>query len=344
MLNIPPRKHLFIVNPVSFQSTKLQEKLLFQIKHYLHLVNVSDFSIYVSQYPRDAICVIRKYMQTVNETEIVRVYAIGGDGICFDCLNGITGISNVEFALMPYGSGIDFVRAFGTENYNLFKSLNLQISAPVIPTDIIKCGSRYALNFCLIGAEAKANMTAVLMREKIKKAFFSFPKLSAPCYCIAGFLSLFDKDINAQYYNISADDEDLSGYYLAVNIANGPYYAAGYSSNCAAVPDDGWLDLVLINRTNPVKIFPYLLKYMHGHLPELSKHLLFRRVKKVSIRSEKPLRVCCDAETFFDTKIDIEIMPQAVKIVAVNKLSYKAPVSDIGILLNNKKGVKCPVF
>jgi hypothetical protein len=84
-------------------------------------LDAADCSIHVSRYLRDAIGVISKYRSGVPEGAVVRVYAVGGDGILFDCLNGIVGLRGVELGALPYGNTCDFPRAFGEEALPLFR-------------------------------------------------------------------------------------------------------------------------------------------------------------------------------------------------------------------------------
>jgi diacylglycerol kinase family enzyme len=49
----------------------------------------------------------------------------------------------------------------------------------------------------------------------------------------------------AQEYNINIDGEDLSGVYASVNIANGPCYGGDKSAVVTAVPNDGFIDVLM---------------------------------------------------------------------------------------------------
>jgi diacylglycerol kinase family enzyme len=332
----PKRKHLFIVNPISFARPGTMERMIQNIEDHLRSANIQDWTIYVSKYPRNAISVIRKFMANVDSNSIVRVYAIGGDGILFDCLNGIVGIPNTELAIIPYGVGSDFARSFGNENYELFKDIKLQIHSPAVPTDIINCGSNYALSFCLVGFESAVNKNVILAHPRIQKIKRFFPSTTSLYHSISAIFSLLGENMLDQRYQIIADGEDLSGSYMTINISNSPYYAHGRCPNGAALPNDGFLDLMLIRKINPFKT-PFLLStYLNGNLKKVAKYFSYRRIKKISINSDHPLLVCLDAETFFDTGITMEIMEKAINFVAINNLPYKAPLRDIDALQKNR--------
>jgi len=142
-------KHLVIVNPKSFAKESGMLSVIADIRTYFKNAANADYTIYISRYPRDAIGVVNDFIKSANE--IVRVYSVGGDGILYDCLNGLVGLPNAELAVIPYGKTDDFVRAFGEGKNKIFRDIKKQATANAIPTDIISIGNRYALNFCSAG-------------------------------------------------------------------------------------------------------------------------------------------------------------------------------------------------
>jgi diacylglycerol kinase family enzyme len=289
------------------------EKVISEIYGYFEEASDEKFTVHVSRYPRDAISVIRNYMRDIDKDAIVRIYAVGGDGIAFDCLNGIVGLPNTELALMPYGTGNDFVRAFGKENYHMFQNVAIQASSPAIPTDIINCGSNYALNFCGIGLEGAAVLCKLPMHGLAQKAAAAFKKdiiIRRLTYCVGGLRAMLDKGIVNQEYEIIADGEDMSGRYCTINIANGPYYSVGLSPMPFAEPDDGELEMMAARENNFLKKLVITPQYLLGGYRKFPKQFRHRRVKKVSIRSDSPLIVNLDGEAFFDSDITVEVVPR----------------------------------
>jgi diacylglycerol kinase family enzyme len=138
------------------------------VKIQFERVIKAEYAIRLSRFPRNAIRTARQYITQAGPDTPVRVYAVGGDGILFDCLNGIIGLSNAELAPVPYGHTNDFVRAFGEGLEDTFRDIPLLASAPVIPTDILRCGSNYALNLCTVGLESAAIFDSVAIQQKLK--------------------------------------------------------------------------------------------------------------------------------------------------------------------------------
>ncbi|MFP3089168.1 hypothetical protein LQZ21_02435 [Treponema sp. TIM-1] len=317
------RIHLFVINPKSFPLQTDRSRILSRIEDYFKKNPGPEYTIHISRYPRDAVSVIRNQIGRMDPDRILRVYALGGDGIIFDCLNGIIGAPNTELALMPYGTGSDFVRSFGDEHYEEFRNIELQITSPVIPTDVIHCGNNCALNFCMVGLEAASVIRTLSLNRRFEKLRFRFSALNSLFYVIGGVRAAFDQSVIGQRYEIDADGEDLSGDYSLINIANGPCYGSGKSPVITAVPDDGKLDMIIGQKVSSLQVLRFITGYLKGHYYKYPSLCSLRRVKKVSISSESPLLVNLDGEAFFDSELTIEIIPRAVRIVTVNNLAYR---------------------
>jgi diacylglycerol kinase family enzyme len=303
------------------------EAIIADIRRYFQKRLMQDPLIHISRFPRDAIAVIKNYFKELGSDEIVRVYAVGGDGILFDCLNGVVGLSNAELAIVPYGKTNDVVRAFGEQKDELFRDISLQATSPTIPTDIIYCGSVYALNFCTVGVESDALMKTLELNKALENRKGVFRWLNDALYLIwyylGGIQAAFNKPVINQHYTLTIDGEHLTGKYCSINIANGPCYGGDKTAVVTAVPDDGFLDALFFKSTKPLKILREMVPYTKGQYTNFVGDFIWKRVKKVAIRSDAPLYLDLDGEVFFDTNITVEVVPAAVKIVAVKGLKYE---------------------
>jgi diacylglycerol kinase family enzyme len=322
------KKHLFIINPLSFKSEAELKSLVSEIDRYFRETVKNEYHVRISLFPRHAVRIVRQYL--TREEASVRVYAVGGDGILFDCLNGLVGLPNVELATVPYGHCNDFMRAFGEGLGTVFRNIPLQAASPVVPTDILHCGSNYALNLCIVGMESAALFKTLEMQQKLK-AWPPFIRNNAhiynSLYAFGSFAALFDKKkVLKQEYTINLDGKDLSGVYANVNIANGPCCGRNKTIVATAVPDDGLLDVLMLKAGRTVKTISRIMRYSKGRYDH-SDDFILKRGKIISIRSKDPLMINLDGELFFDTNITVELVPQAVKIVTPNNLSYQRRAS-----------------
>ena len=109
---------------------------------------------------------------------------------------------------------------------------------------------------------------------------------------------------------------------LLMAFANGGFYGGGY--NCAPLADvtDGLLDMVLVKKIS-VLTFAKLVKYYkagkHVNNKRFEKIVTYKKCHKVTVESDDLLCLCLDGETFHMNKVDIEIVPQAVRFVFPKK-------------------------
>jgi diacylglycerol kinase family enzyme len=320
------RKHLFVINPVSFRTRTDIDAFISTVRSQFETVVKAEYDIHVSRFPRDAIRTVRQYIIQAGPETIVRVYAVGGDGILFDCLNGIVGLANAELAPVPYGHTSDFVRAFGEGQEPFFRNILLLAAAPTIPTDILHCGSNYTLNLCAVGLESAANFRSITI-QRILKTWPQFIRISRrvynTIYYLGGFMVLFDKKTMRQEYTLKIDGEDYSGAYASINIANGPCYGGDKNAAITAVPNDGLMDIFMFKGTGTLPAAARILPYSRGYYDRFPDAFRLKRGKVVSIRSDDLLVICLDGEAFLDTNITVELIKGAVKIAAPNNISYK---------------------
>jgi diacylglycerol kinase family enzyme len=318
------RKHLIIINPVSFRAGI--DDFISQVKRQFEDTIREEYEIQVSRFPRHAIRTVRQYITQAGPETVVRVYAAGGDGILFDCLNGIVGLPNAELVPVPWGRTNDFVRAFGEGLEDTFRDIPRLAAARAIPTDIFHCGSNYALNFCTVGLESAAIFRAVDLQQKLKswpRFFRNSRHVYNTLYYLGGVMVMFDQRTLRQEYAISIDGEDLSGVYASVNIANGPCYGGNKSAVVTAVPDDGLMDVLMFKGSSTLRGLIRILPYTSGQYSRFPEDFSLKRGKNISIRSKDPLMIDLDGEAFLDTNIAVELIKGAVKIVAPDNLSYK---------------------
>jgi len=319
-------KHLFVINPRSFPVQAVMGSVIKEIKECFAGLGADEYTIHISHYPRHAISLIRKTIKEFRYGEKIRVYAVGGDGILFDCLNGIVGLPNVELAAVPYGLANDFIRAFGEDKKAAFRDIRLQVISPAASTDIIHCGNNYALNFCTVGMETDAIMTCLKIYSQFPKNFRKYQKINYFLYVMlfyfGGATAAFNKKVLKQNYKINIDGEDFSGNYASINIANGPCYGGNMNPVVTAMPNDGLLDALFFKHKSVPRTAGIITKYTKGQFRRYPGDFTFKRFRKIEIQSDDPLLVDLDGEVFFDTSLQVEILPGAVNIVAPGGIEF----------------------
>jgi len=311
-------KHVFVFDPKAFRNQQWKmDNILDNIGQFFRTQDKPNFSIQFSRYRRHAIGIIQSEMEKMEAEDTVRVYAVGGEEILFDCINAAAHFSNVQLAAVPYGESSDFLSIFGKENMESFRDIPLLVESNALPTDIIKWGINYALNSCYIGMNSTLSKNLKNIKTSLNKGIFIvFSKVSSLLNYV---LTSFDKNIVARKYTIEIDDVDYSGHYSLIHIANGPYYTGKMTGASDAVPDDGVFNIALIKSSYALRTMLSLAMYSRGRRPG---NCVYLQAKKISVQSENKMWIQMDNEYIQDTNISLDLIHHGVEMVTVNNLSY----------------------
>jgi diacylglycerol kinase family enzyme len=312
-------KHLFIINPKSFP----EKREMIAFISGTEKIFGGNASVLVSRYPRYAVSKVNAFLSKMRERgEPVRVYAVGGDGILFDCLNAVLRYPENELASIPYGNANDFLRAFGSENIPLFRDIKLMSESPSVPTDVINYGENSALSIVSLGLEG----SAILITDKMVKRISKIPfmrKFVPTLYTLGAVAVILNNKLRSQYYNITVDGVDYSGEYTDINIGNSFGNGGKNAVNPYAVPNDGFLDAVFVKKMRMIKCLSVVGAFVSGKFENHPESFFHVRFKKLSAKSPESIRICADGEAFYTSEINIEIHPGAVNIIAPEGVTYR---------------------
>lgn len=319
-------KHVFVFDPKAFHNQQWKmDNIHDNLGQFFRTQVKPDFSVQQSRYRRNAMLLIQEEAEKAKPGDIIRIYAVGGEEILFDCLNGIAHYPDMQLAAMPYGESNDFIRIFGDYSVESFKDISSLVKAQTLPTDIIRWGVNYALNSCCIGMNSAISKNLKDMKSNLNKG--SFIVLSKISSMLNYILMAFDKQQSGREYKITIDDVDYSGHYSLIHIANAPYYAGRLTGASDATPNDGLLDIALVKATHPLETLFSLRKYFRGKRP---KNCVLIQGKKITVHSDSQMWIQLDNEYIQDTDISLSLIPQAVQMVALDNLSY--PLASIPAL------------
>ncbi|MCL2063595.1 MAG: ATP-binding protein [Candidatus Cloacimonetes bacterium] len=310
--------HFLVINPHSFRKPDSIKQIIKDIENIFSRQK-KDYKIYISRFPRDAVAAVHRYILTVPTDEMVRVYAIGGDGILFDCLNGMVKFPNAELTSVPYGNANDFLRAFGEGVHPTFRDFNNLIDAPSQYIDIIDCGSNFAINEVNIGLVGRSLYYAnsVLRNPKLKWVSRYTPQV----YSISAARAMSNLEIVLQKYNVILDGEDLSGIYADIHVANSPTDGGTYVPSPYAKPNDGVLDIIFLSPFSKLEVLKTITLRNSGQF-EKCKRFIHRKGKSLEIKSDDPLSIQMDGEALYTQDIKLNIVPNGVKFFAPEGLSF----------------------
>ena len=312
-------KHYFVINPHSFVSIEGIKKVIFDIKNTFPAEQRDDYEIYISRRPRSAIASVSNFLRKTTRDETVRIYAIGGDGILFDCLNGMIKYPNAELTSVPYGRVNDFVRSFGNDVTASFRDIKSLSVGPSQRVDVINIGSNFALCHVIIGHLGQAiNLANSFLNGKNNKwVRYVMPNV----YTIAALFAMTKTKVMKQKYEIKVDDEYFSGKFSNINISNIALDGGSFIPIPYAKPNDGVLDVLITTNSNPLKILTLIHKRNTGKF-ESSKHFRYKKCKSMNIKSEEPLFVCMDGEAFFIKDLEVKILHKGLNFFTPEGMNF----------------------
>jgi len=321
-------KHLFIINPVSFSKESEIDSIIAEINNHFKS-NSEHYHIHISRFPRDGIHYVRKFVQAADG-ETVRVYAVGSDGVVFDCLNGMSELPNAQLAIIPYGMYSDFLRVFGDGSQILeaFRDIKTMATTGTMATDVISLGQRRTLSFCTIGLEALAFYKHYELRRKYPNIA---KRLGRSFYKIGGPLAVLDKRSYNFEHEITVDGKNYDGRYVGIHIANSGVYGGNMVPAPMARPNDGWLDIITVGDLSRTALIRMIGKYTSGRYytpgeppaeSYLNNSIRYMRGKEIIVRSKNPMFINADSETHHDINVNIKVLPAHIQIVVPDGLSY----------------------
>ena len=300
-------KHIFVINPAAGQG-KVLDFIRPKIEDVCKKYSL-NCEIHVTERAGEGIEYVRNKAASGEE---IRFYACGGDGTLYDVVNGAFGYKNAQVAVIPLGSGNDFIRLFGTKEE--FLNLDDQVNGVPVEFDVIKCDDEIAINQCSMGMDAEV----CAMQGKIKK----LPLVTGEgAYYIGCFYAIIRKFKNKFTYSIDGGEKKTKDC-LFCFCGNSRWYGGGFMAAPLALPEDGLLDFVIVeSKVSRPKLVGLLNKYKRGeHLDwDITE---FKRGKKLVIHSDKPAAVNVDGEIKYVTDTSFEIIEKGITYVVPAKSKF----------------------
>ena len=300
-------KHLFIVNPVAGGKDR-HEYVAEQAR--LALEGSADaYEVYITTAPMDACAKIKAEAASGEE---LRVYACGGDGTLNECVNGAVGHANVAVTHFPCGTGNDFIKMFGEEKDRFFDLSDL-VRGEVRPLDVMECCGRYAVNICSVGIDARIGTEVHQYHDS---------------YVLSVVANLF-KGI-AQPLTVRGCGMDYSGGTSLICACNGRFYGGGFNPVPEAEPDDGLLDVLVVEKVNLLQVATVVGHYQKGRYADYPSLIYHARCRSLRIECVKESVVNIDGEAAYTTDAKIELIPQAIRFFYPKGLTYHTKNSQSG--------------
>ncbi len=299
-------RDVYIINPAAGRedSTKyLSEEIR---KHY-----GDDCTIHITTGVGDAEAFARAEAETGDE---VRIFACGGDGTCFEVLNGIVGYKNASIGVVPIGSANDFIKYFGFDSKKEFLNIKKLKEGGLMPIDLIKVGDKYCMNQVCAGLDAQ-----------VADGMKSFKRLPFVSGSMAYNLSVVKTFLGKIGINmkLKTDGESFGeGSYLFAICANAKVYGGGYISAPKAEVNDGLLDCVSIETISRLRVPSLLPVYKSGRHEGLDVCRM-GRCKRFELKTDAPIPVSLDGEIIHTDSFTCEVVENAINFVLPSTLAVE---------------------
>ena len=308
-------KHIFIVNPAAGKSDRTAK--------YREMIDVAfaprglSYELLVSGAPGECRTLARQAAQSGEE---VRLYACGGDGTLNEVVNGVVGYDNAAVTHFPGGSGNDSIKIF--DDPAAFTSIERLLDAEEARFDLIRCNDSYALNVLSIGFDARVGTDIARFKR--------LPLVTGKGAYILSIFSNMLHGLTAEYTVTLDTGEVLAGRKTMICICNGRWYGGSFNPVTDSEPDDGILDVLVVEKVNLLQVATVVGDYQKGRYRD--HPTLIRRCPCRSLRIEcaKKSVVNVDGEAVYTTDASIEVVPQAVRFFYPKGLTYRAKNSQSG--------------
>lgn len=297
-------KHLIIINKNSASSSSKDEF----IQNVKEAFSSLDYEIYETPAPRVVISYLKEYL-TAHKDEQVRVYACGGDGTAHEVANGLVGFTNAELAIIPIGTGNDFVKYYGGKEK--FLNLKNMIDGSTHPIDLsLITGPTlveplYSINVINFGFDAVVGAVGNKYKDLNKKDPYG------KALKVAMLKARFNK------ITVSADGVKLNKKRLLLcSLAQGNYVGGKFKAAPKSKNDDGLIDICLVKCMSFAHLGMIMGKYTAGHhLDKPNRVFIYKQAKTVTIDAPKEIDICVDGEMIRGQHFDVNIVPNAIKLV-----------------------------
>jgi diacylglycerol kinase (ATP) len=237
------------------------------------------------------------------------VIAAGGDGTLNEVINGIVSPRrprDVCVGIVPLGTANDFARAIGLTR-DMDASIDTLRAKKTTSVDLVRMTGRRTRYFANASSGGFSGVVGEKLSPEIKSSWGPLAYLRSAAAALP--------KLHAYRTMIILDDaERLMIDLYNIIVANGRFVAAGLPIAPEASVNDGLLDVVLVPKRSAAEMALLIAEMLLG------KHLaggavIFRRAKKISVRSRPGMWFNADGELVGNEPTVFQVLPRALDFV-----------------------------
>ncbi len=229
------------------------------------------------------------------------VVAVGGDGTVNEVVCGLVN-SGVPLGIVPAGSGNGLAREFGIP-LRMEEACQSIIKGQTRAVDVGRMNGR-----CFLGTAGAGydGFVVKLFEQKWGNRRGLLP------YLHVALMGFFEHEIGP--VRLKLNGRKLTVLPLLVTAANATQFGGRAVIAPKALPDDGLLDLCVIDKVNFFQAFYHWPKLFMGSIDRMPQWQTYR-TDCVEISSDSPLPIHVDGEPLHGTtRLKIDVLPKALHI------------------------------
>ncbi len=290
----------FIINPIS--GINRNPKRITKWIHEIFKPSGVEYDIVYTEKPGDGTILAEKSVK--EGFNLIGV--AGGDGTVNEVGRGLC-LSEVALGVIPSGSGNGFARNFKIP-LNQFVAIKKLLAPKILTIDVGRINNHLFLNQTGFGLDAE-----------ISYSFQQFGIRGPLPYFIIGTQVFFM--FQPEPVKLFVDKEEIAVSPLLVCIANGPEYGNGAKIAPSALPDDGLLNVIILEHMNLWKALTYIYKLFNGTIDQIEYFKSFT-VKNLTIERTSDGIIHTDGNPHYEkSTLNIDILPHSLKVAVSNDFS-----------------------
>lgn len=308
------KEWLVIVNPNAGNGQGLKDWDL--ISDFLTRADLSFNSIFTQSKGHAIVLTLEAIKNGVR-----KIISVGGDGTLNEVVNGVftntfCPSTDISLALIPVGTGNDWGKMFGIPlDYEKAVSIIKEDKRMLHDIGLVSYfngtekKNRYFINIAGLGFES-----VVVRRTNIQKDKGHSGKAIYFYNLLMSLLSY--KNTRAE---ITIDGKKTTAEVFSINVGNGRYCGGGMRQTPDALPDDGLLDVTVINGIGKIEIIRKLKILYDGTIlshPKIDGY----KCKNIKVTSESLIYTEADGESLGHTPAEFSIIPSGINIVYGTKI------------------------
>jgi YegS/Rv2252/BmrU family lipid kinase len=294
---VQAQARIFVVlNPMagSSNAADIRHALELQLGEQIHV------DIYETTGDEDVVAIVRA--ELANNPSIV--VAAGGDGTISDVAEALIG-TDTCLGIIPVGTANIFARELGIP-LDLEGACALLEGEPYTTSvDAMKVGEQYFVLQIGIGIDS------LMIRDTDRQSKRRFGRAA---YMWTAFTRLIG--YQPMRFTIVADGKRLRPRASQVLIANGGVLgAAPFRWGPNIRPDDGKIDLCIVSARTALDYIGLIWHTLVGQQRRDRNVRYLTAERSIAISADQPLPIQADGEIIGDTPIQIEVVPDALKVI-----------------------------